>query len=169
MKNEYKGRDFKIFMDGYKEGCKDTTTELCSCNLTEEDWDSLGEPMTQEELDELREVKEDEFFYNDNDVWYDRGYTEGLVEGRDIGYDVGFDAGYEEAKAYNVILDGEILDAIHDYKNQILSYKKEPWSENHDHNSMIFEIHRGLLELAETWIMNQVWDYWSNREKELGE
>ena len=173
MKNEYVGEDFKIFMEGYKEGCKDTTTELCSCNLTEEDWDSLGEPMTQEELDELREVKkeefDDEFFDNDLDEIYDQGYTEGLVEGRDIGFDCGFDCGYKEAKEYNVILDGEILDQIYDFKEQILGYRKEPWSENHEHNHMVFEIHKGLMELTETWIMNQVWDYWYKRKEELGE
>lgn len=163
MKNEYVGEDFKIFMDGYKEGCKDTTTELCSRNLTEEDWDSLGEPMTQEELDELHCVEED----FELDEVFDEGFNIGYDCGHDDGYSEGFDCGYKEAQEYNVILDGEILDSIYDFKEQILAYRKEPWSENHEHNHMVFEIHRGLIDLTEKWVMNQIWDYWYKRKEEL--
>jgi flagellar biosynthesis/type III secretory pathway protein FliH len=103
--------------------------------------------------------------FDEIDEIYDCGYKSGRREG----YSEGYDRGYEEAKEYNVILDGEILDQIYDFKEQILGYRKEPWSENHEHNHMVFEIHRGLMELAETWVMNQVWDYWYKRKEELGD
>jgi len=32
---------------------------------------------------------------------------------------------------------------------------------------MVFEIHKGLMELTETWVMNQVWEYWYKRKEEL--
>ena len=115
---------------------------------------TIGEPMTLEEVDE--EV-------------YDEVYDEGFSDGKRVGFENGFDCGYKEAQEYNVILDGEILDQIYDFKEQILNYRKEPCSENHEHNSMVFEIHKGLIELTETWVMNQVWDYWYKRKEELGE
>lgn len=125
--------------------------------------DEFGEVMTQEELDELHCVEDD--YADEIDEIYDCGYKSGRREG----YSEGYDCGYKEAKEYNVILDGEILDQIYDFKEQILGYRKEPWSENAEHNHMVFEIHKGLMELTETWIMNQVWDYWHKREEELGE
>lgn len=130
----------------------------------EELWESLGEPMTQEELDELHCVEED---LDEIDEAFDEGFDCGFKSGHNQGFSDGFDCGYKEAKEYNVILDGEILDSIHDFKNQILAYRKEPWSENSEHNHMIFEIHKGLIELTETWVMNQVWDYWVNRKEEI--
>jgi hypothetical protein len=118
-----------------------------------------GEPMTLEELSELAELEEiDEAVYD-----------EGFSDGKRVGFETGFDCGYKEAQEYNVILDGEILDQIYDFKEQILGYRKEPWSENHEHNDMVFEIHKGLMELTETWVMNKVWDYWSKRNEELGD
>ena len=125
--------------------------------INENGWDKyvdVGEPMTLEELAELEEVDEEV-------------YDEGFSDGKRVGFDEGFDCGYKEAQEYNVILDGEILDQIYDFKNQILNYRKEPWSENHEHNGMIFDIHKGLMELTELWVMNQVWDYWHKREDEL--
>lgn len=126
----------------------------------EELWESIGEPMTQEELDELHCVEED---LDEIDEIYDCGYKSGRREG----FDEGYGCGYEEAKEYNVILDGEILDEIADFKKKILSYRKQPWEENAEHNHMIFEIHKGLIELTETLVMNQVWDYWHRREEEI--
>lgn len=163
-KKEYQGEEFKAYMSGYREGCKDTTTELCSCNLTEEDWDSLGEPMTQEELDKLHYVEDE---HDEFDEIFDEGFNCGFQSGHREGYSEGFDCGYKEAQEYNVILDGEILDEIYDFKESILAYRKEPWRENSEHNHMIFEIHKGLIELTETWVMNQVWNYWHKREDEL--
>ena len=112
---------------------------------------TLDEYKKQEELDEA----------------FDEGFDCGFKSGHNQGFSDGFDCGYKEAKEYNVILDGEILDSIHDFKNQILAYRKEPWSENSEHNHMIFEIHKGLIELTETWVMNQVWDYWVKRKEEI--
>lgn len=129
----------------------------------EELWESIGEPMTQEELDELHCVEED----FELDEVFDEGFNIGYDCGHDDGYSEGFDCGYKEAGLYNVILDGEVLDEIYDFKEQILGFRKEPWSENHEHNKMVFEIHRGLIDLAETWVMNQIWDYWYKRKEEL--
>lgn len=135
--------------------------ENCWCSYRK-----MGEPMTLDELAELEEVGEevDEEVY---DEVFDEGFDCGFQFGHREGYSEGFDCGYKEAKEYNVILDGEILDEIYDFKEQILNYRKEPWSENAEHNHMIFEIHKGLIELTETWVMNQVWDYWHKREDEL--
>lgn len=123
-------------------------------------WESIGEPMTQEELDELHHVEED---FDEIDEIYDCGFK----SGRNVGFNEGYGCGYNEAKEYNVILDGEILDEIADFKKKILSYRKQPWEENAEHNHMVFEIHKGLVELTETWVMNQVWDYWHRREEEI--
>ena len=96
-------------------------------------------------------------------------YDEGFSDGERVGHENGYNEGYNDALRYNVVLDSEMLDAIYDFKNQILDYRKEPWSENREHNGMIFEIHKGLMELTELWVMNQVWDYWSKRNEELGD
>ena len=129
---------------------KELINENCWCSYR-----NIGEPMTLEELAELEEV--------------DEVYDEGFSDGKRVGFENGFDCGYKEAQEYNVILDGEILDQIYDFKEQILGYRKEPWSENAEHNHMVFEIHKGLMELTETWVMNQVWNYWYKRKEELGE
>lgn len=127
--------------------------------VNENGWDryiNVGQPMTLEGLAELEEVDEEV-------------YDEGFSHGKRVGFEEGFDCGYKEAQTYNVILDGEILDQIYDFKEQILGYRKEPWSENHEHNHMVFELHKGLMDLTETWVKTQVWNYWHNREEELKE
>ena len=116
--------------------------------------------MTQDEVDILRAIDEDDDLFGE-------GYNIGHADGYEIGYDKGFDDGYKEAGEYNVILDGELLDAFYDYKELILSKRKEPWGENHDHNHLIFELHRDFIALTETWVMNQVWDYWFKRKGEI--
>lgn len=113
-------------------------------------------------IDTVEQEEEEDF---DSEV-YDEGFYTGKKIGYHTGFDEGFDCGYEEAKAYNIILDGEILDEIYNFKEQILSYRKEPWSENETHNRMILVLHRGLIELTETWVMNQVWNYWNKEESE---
>ena len=148
-------------MEGYRDGCKDTTTELCSRNLTEEDWNSLGEPMTQEELDELTEIEEDNTYIDELS----------FIQGKKIGFDNGYELGYSEAEDdiynYNLVLDGEFLDQINEFKNQILRYRKEyDNGKNKDHNHMIFDLHHSLICLAESWVMDQVWKYWAKEDKE---
>lgn len=136
--------------DDYKKGYEDGYFKG-ECGFFEQFEDDVETPAEEDDLFKA----------------YDQGYTEGLVEGREIGFNDGYDAGYKEAQSYNVILDGELLDQIYDFKEEILSYRKEPWRENREHNDMIFELHRGLIELTENWVMNQVWDYWYKREEEL--
>ena len=139
-------------------------------------WKCSGEPMPQEELDEIHcigteEKFDDDFFDKNHDVWYDRGMTEGIVIGRDMGYERGYEVGYEESeediRKYNVVLDGDFLDLIKDFSDKILSYRKPfEGGKNNDHNSMLFDLNNSLLDLTESWVMNQVWDYWTQGEED---
>lgn len=132
----------------------------------EELCESIGEPMTQEELDDLHCVEDDygdDFFENSYAVWYDYGRTEGVMQGRDIGYEYGFEKGYEEAeknvREYNVVLSGEFLAEVKDFSNKILSYQKKG---EKDHNFMLYDINHALMNVVESWAMEQIYAFWSS-------
>ena len=122
----------------------------------------------KEELDELHCIGTEEefdegFFENSYDVWYDYGRTEGLMQGRDIGYEYGFEKGYEEAeknvREYNVVLSGEFLAEVKELSNKILSYQKKG---EKDHNFMLYDINHALMNVVESWAMEQIYDFWSS-------
>lgn len=146
----YDGDNFKIYMEGYREGCKDTTMQLC-----------VGEPMTQEEVDELTAVEEDNTYIDELS----------FIQGKKIGFDSGYEVGYAEAeediRKYNIVLDGEFLDQIQEFKEQILSYRKEyDNGKNKDHNFMLYDLHHSLICLTESWVMDHVWKYWDKNKEE---
>ena len=177
----YDGDNFKIYMEGYREGCKDTTMRLGVVNgkvdeevrepispevqkELEDIWGGFGEPMTQEELDELTEVEEDNSYIDELS----------FIQGKKIGFDCGYEVGYSEAEDdiynYNIVLDGEFLDQIKEFKNQILRYRKEyDNGKNKDHNHMIFDLHHSLICLTESWVMDQVWKYWAKDKGDTNE
>ena len=135
-------------------------------------WKCSGEPMTQEELDELHcigteEEFDDDFFDNDYDIWYDRGMTEGIMIGRDMGYESGYEEGYTEAekdvREYNVVLSGEFLAEVKELSNKILSYHKKG---EKDHNFMLYDINHALMNVVESWAMEQIYAFWSATDED---
>lgn len=127
----------------------------------EELWNNVGEPMTQEELDELHCVEEDDSYLDELS----------FIQGKKIGFDSGYEVGYAEAtddiEKYNVVLDCEFLDQIQEFKEQILSYCKEyDNGKNKDHNFMLYDLHHSLICLTEAWVMDQVWKYWDKNKEE---
>ena len=116
---------------------------------------------------ENEEEFDEDFFDNECDLWYDRGMTDGLMQGRDLGYEYGFEKGYEEAEKdirdYNVVLSGEFLSEVKELSNKISSYHKKGEKE---HNFMLYDINDALMNVVESWAMEQIYDFWNSMDED---
>ena len=46
-----------------------------------------------------------------------------------------------------------------DFSNKILSYQKKG---EKDHNFMLYDINHALMNVVESWAMEQIYDFWSS-------
>ena len=122
-------------------------------------WDSLGEPMTQEELDELHCIGSEEDALLSDGLEYAHGYS--------AGYDFGFEKGYTEAEKdirdYNVVLSGDFLAEVKELSTKISSYHKKG---EKDHNFMLYDINDALMNVVESWAMEQIYDFWNSMDED---
>lgn len=149
----------------------------------------IGEPVTEEELQELRLVQEDGWYRYDKvdrkpmtldeyaeqedyaDIW-----QSGYDSGNAVGYNEGKDAGYEEAidevDRDHLLLDRDILERLGYMLDLTRSAirKTVDMAEDTDETSKyrkdLYDLHHEIYSLTECLVMDQVGAFWRKLKEE---
>lgn len=124
---------------------------------------------------EDKEYREDPLVKYEREVWDSIGTEEDTLlsdgleyaHGYSAGYDFGFERGYTEAEKdirdYNVVLSGDFLAEVKELSNKISSYHKKGEKE---HNFMLYDINDALMNVVESWAMEQIYDFWNSMDED---